>query len=152
MWLGYIFSLFGTFPILTAWTKRVGYGANWRPLYPLDSIDDLSNKKVLVFENDVVTGRTLKRAMRELQALNPQSIDLLLSYGHTEVSRSNYDKWKHYFKEEVRVLGHSYGDICLDTNCQIPEGFHRVKSLEKDFNSSRDALHFLEDNLIVQRR
>lgn len=147
MWLGYIFSVFGFFPILTVWTKRMGFGASWRPFDLLENL--LPDKRILVFENDVVTGRTLKRTVRELQALNPQFIDLLLVYDHTEISYANYEKWRPFLTKEVRVIGNHFGNICLNTMCMVPKGFRKVMSLEKNVTFSPDALKFLEREVPV---
>lgn len=129
LWLGYIFELLEGFDVYTVTMKRQGFGALWMPTEKFS----LKGKRVIVFDNDVVTGRTLRKAVRELKKMGPATIDLLLVYGHTELSPLNYDKWKRFLKPEHEVLGENLGDICVDTMCQIPSDFGRVMSLEKTF-------------------
>lgn len=129
LWLGYIFEMFSAFPVVTARMHRRGKGATWHLL------DDvlLLDKKVVLFDNDVVTGRTLRRAYRELTVLGCKRIDLLLVYGHTEASSENYKTWKHFLSPGHRVGYTSGGNLWLDTTCQIPEGFSCIRTLEFDF-------------------
>jgi hypothetical protein len=52
------------------------------------------NKKVIVFDNDVVTGRTLRRVEKELNEYSPKYLDLLLIYEFTYLHVSHYKQWK----------------------------------------------------------
>jgi hypoxanthine phosphoribosyltransferase len=146
LFLGYIAQQFG-FPVLNTKMGRRLNGAIWQPI---DQIDEgsIKDKRVIVFDNDVVTGRTLKRAERELNGLNPEYLDLLLVYGHTEVSLEKYMKWEKMLGEETEVLGRdAFGDYILDTRGNIPKGFRQVKSLEKDFEPDYEALREFEDKM-----
>ena len=59
--LGYYFDLRG-FPIKVVNQKRKGKGATWNPI---DNLEDLTDKNVLLLESDIITGRSAKRAGRK---------------------------------------------------------------------------------------
>lgn len=61
--------------VIFAQTKRKGKGATFEWL---DDPAPLRGAKVLVFDDDVVKGRTLRRAAREITAAGAQGLDLLL--------------------------------------------------------------------------
>lgn len=144
LYLGFIFELVANFPVLTVEMKRRGNGARWMPIDKLN----IQGKRVLVFDNDVVTGRTLKRAIQELQRINPASIDLLLVYGHTEVSPERFERWKHFLKPQCTILSSTGPNICLDTMCQIPQGFQKIMNIENDFRRLGDIATY---NLLYSR-
>jgi len=70
---GYALEVMGL-PVKVIEAKRKGKGASfdWRNVDPRV----IEGKDVLVVENDVMTGRTLRRVARELGRANPKSIDL----------------------------------------------------------------------------
>lgn len=147
MYLGFIFELLTTLPVFTVEMKRRGEGAVWNPIDAFDVRD----KRVLVFENDVVTGRTLRRAIREILLLKPAQVDLLLVYGHTEVRPLLFQRWSRYLTPDCKVLPpNGTRNICLDTMCQIPRGFGKVMSLEKTFQPLNipDAVELLSTKLL----
>lgn len=147
LWLGYIAKQFD-FPTLNVKMGRRFNGAIWNPI---DEVcrETIEGKKIVVFDNDIVTGRTIKRAAREIKKLNPEYADLLLVYGHTEVSPYNYHKWKRFMSDNCRVLGNDvFGNYHLDSLCQIPRGekvFRNVRSLEKDFEEDLEARKTFEE-------
>ena len=143
LFMSYIAQHFG-FPVLNVKLGRRFNGAISQPIDKFGEAE-IKDKRVVVFDNDVVTGRTLKRAEREINKLHPQYADLLLVYGHTEVNPENYAKWSKYFSEDVQILGRDpWRDYILDTMCMIPEGFRQVRSLEKDFKPDYEALREFE--------
>lgn len=79
--LEFIFGLHGL-PTKTIKLERRGRGAIWQPI---DSLTDesIQDKRLILFDNDAITGRTLRRAVRELSRLAPRYIDLLLVYKST---------------------------------------------------------------------
>lgn len=72
LYAAYLFDLAGL-PIMEVEMKRKGPGASWKPRENFQG-EKLAGKKVLILENDIVTGRTLRRAVRELQQYAPASI------------------------------------------------------------------------------
>lgn len=76
LYLTYIFSLFGLETKIVE-AHRTGTGAtfNWNgDILP----EGLKNKNIVVFDKDVVSGRTTKRVSEELQKYQPKKVDLVL--------------------------------------------------------------------------
>lgn len=88
LFMGYIARQFG-FPVLDVKLGRRGNGATWNPMEPI-SKKRIKDKKVIVFDNDALTGRTLRRAATEIGAYSPQAIDLLLTYEETPIYTEKY--------------------------------------------------------------
>jgi len=77
---GYIFSLFDL-PVIVAEAHRKGRGATFKWH---DSPEQLKDKKILVFDKDVIKGRTLGRAIKEIKKYSPKEVDLFLNYNPVE--------------------------------------------------------------------
>jgi len=88
LWLGYIARAFD-FPVIDVKLGRKGNGATWQPIDDIAE-EDLNDKRVIVFDNDALTGRTLRRAGREIQLYNPEVMDLLLVYEKTPITSRMY--------------------------------------------------------------
>lgn len=71
-------------PMTFCKSQRHGKGAKFRWL----GKPELEGKRVLVIDEDVVTGRTLKRVSREIQKYSPAGMDLFLQSGRCQ-------KWSH---------------------------------------------------------
>jgi hypoxanthine phosphoribosyltransferase len=65
-------------PVMDVNMKKIGRGASWKPKSNYDS-GNIPGKKVLILEDDIVTGKTLKRACREISKFNPAEIAVCLS-------------------------------------------------------------------------
>jgi hypothetical protein len=89
--LSFIFENHGL-PIRLASAKRKGAGVSWRPIDELNE-EAIEGKRVLVMEIDVLVGRTLRRAVAEIEKLKPRSIDLLLEKCYTFIPVSDYRKF-----------------------------------------------------------
>lgn len=78
----YVFDSFGLETRLVE-AHRKGRGAtfNWATK---TSEEDIVGKRIVVLDKDVVSGRTSRRVLRELQRLNPKSIDLVLNHNPTK--------------------------------------------------------------------
>ncbi|MBU0457253.1 MAG: phosphoribosyltransferase [Nanoarchaeota archaeon] len=76
IYTGLIFNLFGL-PLVLARAKRRGKGAQFEWL---ENPDVLEGKKVLVMDDSVVTGRTLRRVEKEVQKYNPGQVDVFFTY------------------------------------------------------------------------
>lgn len=95
LWLQFVFDHYGM-PTKAVRLNRKGKGAIWKPI---DNItrEDVNNKKIILFDNDAITGRTLKRAVKELENYYPEFIDLMLIHKHTPISLSKYkEKYEKY--------------------------------------------------------
>ena len=117
VWLSYVFSLFGlkTADILAIRGPR---GVFCSPLDPLYS-RDIAGKRVLLFDNDVVTGATVKTVSSHLRKARPSRIDILLVYGHTEVTPEYYSQIKDSFKGTPITYGNRDGKEVIDARCEI---------------------------------
>ncbi len=93
--LGYIFHLHG-FPTKAVKLGRKGRGAVWQPLEDLKE-RDIKDKRLLLMDIDVVTGRTLKRAVHELGKYSPQLMDLLLVHENTILNVKTYKNWRRIY-------------------------------------------------------
>ena len=86
---GFIFELFGL-KMYVASCHRYGKGAKfaWKNL---DSAPDLRGQRVLILDEDVVSGRTVRRVLRELVSCGAKEIDLCLNHSpqHTPTSMQN---------------------------------------------------------------
>jgi len=89
-YLGFIFEKRGL-PVKTVKLSRKGLGAAWNPIDKIQK-EDIAGKKVILFDNDVVTGRTINRASKELNKYSPAYIDLLLVHETTLMNVSVYKK------------------------------------------------------------
>lgn len=135
LWLGYFFQLAGL-PVKAVKLARKGSGASWQPLDPLNE-EDMREKRVIVLENDVVTGRTLERTARELGTYTPSKLDLILIHQVTAIHRRKSGTWFPYFREGVKVVQSDRNEIYLDTRAQVPKAFGQVYGLS-DFRDSAD--------------
>lgn len=82
----YVFGLYGL-DIKVADCHRRGFGATFAWVDEFEK-KDLEGKRVAVFDKDVVTGRTVRRVLRELQAHSPGLIDLILV--HDAIPKDSY--------------------------------------------------------------
>lgn len=170
LWLGYIAQNFG-FPVLNVRLNRRGRGATWQPLDNLDEAN-LEDKRIIVFDNDALTGRTLSRTAKELGKFNPKVMDLLLVYERSPLTPNLYKNGKvpkglpdpKEFYSNIDVLSwspakgggleitydnggyektfvvkkHSWMHM-FDCRTNVPSGFGRVQTLEKDFQPDYKA-------------
>lgn len=104
LWLGYHFDLLG-FPTKAVKMHRKGKSATFETIDDLTR-EDVEGKRILLFDNDVVTGRTTKKMVKELQKHNPAKIGLLLLWEYTGLSIKNFKKWSHYFPDDVSLYSH----------------------------------------------
>lgn len=93
--LGFFFHLQGL-PTKAVKLGRRGRGATWRPLDSLGD-SDLRDKRVIVFDNDAITGRTLKRAAVEIGRYVPRCMNLLLVREYTILNVGLYKAWRRSF-------------------------------------------------------
>jgi len=115
---GYIFHLHG-FPTKAVKLRRRGRGAIWQPLEDL-SQEDVEGKKLLLFDNDVVTGRTLNRTVRELGKYSPEYMDLLLMHETTFLTVDAYKKWNKNYS--VPAAEDTYAHLKPTDIRETPEG------------------------------
>lgn len=95
LWLGYFFNSVGL-PVNVVEAKRKGLSAMFNPIDEIKR-DDIKNKRIILFDLDAVTGRTINRASKELEKFNPKYIDALLIHPSTIVGVGNYKRLRKRF-------------------------------------------------------
>ncbi len=83
----YLFNVAGL-RIMDVDMKRKGKGAVWNPKKTFKA-SEIPEKRVLIIENDVLTGRTLRRAVREIQRYHPKMIGVCFMEGEAHCKRRN---------------------------------------------------------------
>ena len=107
---------------------RKGRGASWKPIDDIKE-NDLREKRILVFEDDVLLGRTMKRTVRELNKYSPEFTDLLMIWEHTIMSVKDYKKWrKDYDLPSPQEMWHNL--VIVEEN-ETPEGLE-IKYMRSD--------------------
>ncbi|MBW3019461.1 phosphoribosyltransferase [Candidatus Woesearchaeota archaeon] len=107
LFLGYLCSLYGLDTRAVKLSRR-GRGATWKPLEP---IPDLNGKRVLVLDNDAITGRTLRRAGRELQSMGPKRVDLMLMFSSTPLGLDCLKKYGEHLLNVDEVMQKSKPNV-----------------------------------------
>ncbi len=144
--LGYVVKQFGL-PVLIVDMKRHTSGVTWKPLDEITE-ETIKEKRIIVIENDVLTGETLKRAYEELNKLYPKSIDVLLTLANTLVTGRDYEIIQERFRERNISFKPSYrydhvAEIqvpFVDTRLMVPLGYTNVLTVETDFKPDLNAL------------
>jgi len=129
--LGYIFNLHGL-PTKAVKLGRRGRGATWRPLEDIMP-EDLKNKKLIVFDNDAVTGRTLRRTVKELSKFAPAYMDLFLVMNYTPVSPKKYEDWRKrgYLPSALELFKKDLPNLDI-IDCQFAGDVYRITYCEKN--------------------
>lgn len=153
LYLGYIAQNFGL-PVLSVQMERRGdHGSIWQPI---DTINEkhVKGKRILVLENDSMTGRTLSRALKEINAFNPYETGLLLEKKCTPIGISEYERLKEKgiirkdleLRTTMRDL--HFNVELVNTLPQIPEGFSPILAVGEYFEPNFKALSEFEQNFI----
>lgn len=138
LWMSYIFGKYGL-TIRDILTVREGRN---RFTVPLDEIyrRDITNKRIIIFENDVVTGGTLRDVSDHLRKAEPKSIDLLVVFGITRLKKEFYEQVKPEFKHDPHVCEKKDTEIAIDCSSEVLPYVRRIIALDKDFKPNRNYL------------
>ena len=142
-WLSYVFAMHGwdTRDVLGV---RHGTQRSWHPIDPIYS-RDVQGKRVLLLENDVVTGRTITDLLRnQLLPRSPAQVDLLTLFANPHILPEDYSLLRSQFQKKPKYLGcDTEGRMVLDTHHLLPKGIGKVMSLERDFEADESSLQQL---------
>jgi len=147
LWLAYIFNLFGL-KTVNYLMIRTGDG---RVAVALDRATekDFAGKRVLLLDNDCVTGKSIKAAAEHLKAAGAKPVDALFMYSNTELKPEYYEEVKGKFKHNPKLLGERDGMIVLDATCEAAPHVRRIMSLENDYLPRPELLQILGKKLGV---
>lgn len=113
---------FAGLPIMDVEMKRKGTGARWIP-QPSFAGEKLTGQKVLIAENDTVTGRTLRRAVQEIKKYSPLEMGVCFM----DEQRDIFGR----VPPEIQNIYHLTGRIVLN----LEEEFAFQTSLAQKFDS-----------------
>lgn len=108
---------------------------------PIDEFSDrtIRDKRVIVFEGDIVTGATLKKAASEIERYGPKEMDLMLDLGHNCISFGDYQRFREAglmrsdLSDYTNKTDYRFGDARLDTRPQADGLFGKIRSLDLDY-------------------
>lgn len=147
LWLSFIFSLYGVQSydclVLRDGERRSAHHLGY------NKKKDALKKKILIFDNDAVTGLTIKSAAKHLSAARPELIDALLIYARTELKPEYYDQIKSQFKNNPTVLGERDGVVVIDTRSEVQPHVRKVMTLQTDYEPRPELLTGLAKKLGV---
>ncbi|MBL6992034.1 MAG: hypothetical protein ISR65_19785 [Bacteriovoracaceae bacterium] len=148
LWLSFIFNLFKleTHDILV---ERLGMkrGRGSIPLDPLKS-SDLSGKKIILLENDLVTGETVEHLTKGLDNKGLKHIDLLLIFRDNICSESYYKRVRKKIRGKAVKLGNTIeGEVVINTEKCVPSKIRKCMSLQYDFQIPKtiDSNYYLNE-------
>ena len=128
---GFVFHEHG-WPTKVVRLHRKGSGATYDEITPI-SRQDIAGKRVVLLDNDMCTGRTMSRAVRELQAHKPECIDALLWAPITLMSVQNWKKWRQWGGKIALKPGMRCTETPEGLEIYLPEGKTVIKK-------NRDAI------------
>lgn len=94
LWSTYIFNLFDLETHVVD-SHKIGKSASFK--WISGDPDAVKGKKVIVFDKDICSGRTLRRVGRELAELHPESLDLFMNVPSTMLLHKVPDYFQHTF-------------------------------------------------------
>jgi hypothetical protein len=147
LWTSFIFNLYGL-KTQDCLIKRIN---NARLAVPLDftSSKDYANKKVVLFDNDAVTGKTIQETVRHIKQTNPKSIDALLIFGITELSVKDLEISSPHMKYQPKIVKKEKDMLSIDTTGEVRPYVGKLITLEQDYNPRPELLSGLAKKLGV---
>lgn len=94
LWLGYLFEKAGL-PMHIAHVKRKGKGAQVKLDANLTE-KDIENRRIILLDDAIETGRTLRAVTNKIGRYNPQAMDALVYSSFQVVSPERLEKIQHY--------------------------------------------------------
>jgi orotate phosphoribosyltransferase len=149
MWLSFIFSLMGL-PSYDLLSYRYGEG---RILCPMDlgmKKEAVRGKRILLLDNDAITGDSVKAVVENLAEAGPECIDLLLLFRHSFITEHFHEQVKDRLLPEQHLGKTQDGEHIIDTLMPIPSKLVRKKmSVMGDFKGRRSDLKKMKVRLSV---
>jgi hypothetical protein len=147
-WLSYVFHLHG-FPTKEMYVIRTGECERF--MHPLSKLEtkDIKDKRILLFENDLVSGNSVKAVSEEFLKRGAKQIDLLLVYKYTRQKVKDYEIVRKRFIDEPIIIGMTPSDeFVIDPTPNVPTSITATMSLEEDFQPQTRY----RDNLLKRLR
>ena len=76
---GYCFQEMGL-PVKAVESQRTEEGASWNEI---ESLDEFSGKRILIFDQDVIHGKTIHRTFKELSRFSPSKLGIFINFPET---------------------------------------------------------------------
>ena len=83
-----IFEIFGLKPIPIEYHRKIKENPKWH-----ESPEKIRGKKIIVFEDDVITGQTLRAVGKEIRKFSPARLDILLNTNLREKHEKGYSAY-----------------------------------------------------------
>jgi hypothetical protein len=147
LWTSFVFNLYG----LESSDSMIIRNGEQRVAVPLGMATrtNMLGKRMLLFDNDAVTGLTIKSAAKHLKIARPKCVDALLNYACTELKPEYYNEMKSQFKNRPTVLGERDGVIVIDTRSEVKPHVRKLMTLQTDYEPRPELLSGLAGKLGV---
>ncbi len=147
LWSSFVFSLMGI-PTKDAVVVR---DKEWRRMFPMDEITTsiVSGKKILLLDNDAVTGRTISTVLDELDGAGARQVDVLLIHRYSHLETAFFEQIKDSLAPEQHIGKAKTGKQVIDTFSSLPAKIKRKMALETDFRGRNKDLQELRRRLHV---
>lgn len=139
MWLSYVLHKMGR-TTSDAWLERHGDKRASVMLGPIDG-RSVQGRKILLVDNDVLTGTSLNHTMNGLRKFSPARCDVLLIYNHAQIAAKDHEGIKSKL-DKSKTLGQENGLVYLDCRAQLTAD--KIFTLAEDFKPNRKALRQLK--------
>ncbi|MBD3210413.1 hypothetical protein GF318_03455 [Candidatus Micrarchaeota archaeon] len=146
MWTSFVFSLFG----MEAYDILVYREGNHRLTCPMDRLrsGSLDGKRILVFDNDSVTGGSVAGLTEALmEKSSPKLIDLLLITRYSHLTPEYFQRIKDRLADGQFLGMTKQGRCVVDSFMSIGKPVRKRMALETDFRERRKDLQRLKVRL-----
>jgi len=98
------------FPVMYVQMKRKNGAVSWKPTSNFQG-NLLPGRKVLILEDDIDTGKTIRRAIDEIKQFRPSEVDILLAGGNILAVFPPEGSKKVYQMGEAKAIGYEQESV-----------------------------------------
>ncbi len=140
-WLSFVFMLHG-FPTYEMLVERVDFSSARRIIHPPPFLPSVEGKRILLFDNDVHTGKSLDAMAQNLLGQGAAAVDALLVYHISEMTRPVYQTYcrTRLFTGHPPIVGRNGSKMVVETVSQRPSSIRKMMTLSRDFASADDSV------------
>ena len=144
LWLSFVFNLYGLENVREVYLARENGGRKYCPISPIYK-RDVEGKRILLLDNDALTGRSVKAIADHLKGVGARQVDALFIHDVCEPEDVQPSDLKDRlflrpFLDVPRLLGQREdGKLVIDFRSQLRqvEAVDRVMTLRKNFSRIR---------------